>query len=70
LARGELEEAEQMLIFAFEQNPLKSRALSACLLAIVFAKRNRTTDARAWLERARLLDASCELLPRASAEIV
>jgi hypothetical protein len=65
LARSELEDAERRLAYAFARNPRRSRALNACCLAMLHARRGRIAEAREWIAKARALDSNCNLLVRA-----
>jgi tetratricopeptide (TPR) repeat protein len=65
LARGRLEEAQELLTFAFENDPKRYKAVTACLLAMVHARKGERGEAQRWLEEARECNPKCHLLPRA-----
>jgi hypothetical protein len=69
LARGLLEDARQRMMFAFERNPARNKALNACCLAMLHARKGDRGEANTWLERARQLDPKCYLLARAEAAV-
>ncbi len=67
---GRHEESVDLLKRAFANNPLRqNRALNACCLAISYAAIGPRSTALAWLDRARALDPSCGLRPRATAAL-
>jgi tetratricopeptide (TPR) repeat protein len=68
VARGRLAEAEPLLRRAFDRNPLAAqRAVHACWLGILHAKRGDLAGAERWLGTARQLSPTCSLLVRDAA---
>jgi Peptidase family M50 len=67
LARGRLEEAQELLTFAFENIPGRYKAEAGCLLTMLHARKGDRADAQAWREKARYWDPECVLLARAEA---
>jgi len=67
LARGSLEHAQELLTFAFENDPRRYKAVTACLLTILHARKGDPAAAQTWLEKARYWNPECYLLPRAEA---
>jgi tetratricopeptide (TPR) repeat protein len=67
---GLLDQGISLLLKAYRTNyNSESRALNACSLALAFARKGNTDEARSWLEQGRKLHAECLLLPRATAAI-
>jgi Flp pilus assembly protein TadD len=69
LARGELGQAEERLTFAFARNEPPNKALNACCLAMLHARRGERAEAETWLAKARSLSPQCSLLARAEASL-
>jgi hypothetical protein len=69
LARGCLEQARELLTFAFENAPKRYRAVTACLLTMLHARKGERAEGQAWIEKARYCNPECYLLPRAEADL-
>jgi hypothetical protein len=69
LARGLLEQAQEKLVFAFARNQPVAKALNACCLAMLHARKGDRAHAQEWLGKARQLDPKCYLIARAEAEM-
>ncbi|HEV3191101.1 MAG TPA: site-2 protease family protein [Polyangiaceae bacterium] len=67
LARGCLEHAQELLTFAFENDPRRYKAVTACLLTMLHARKGDGAEAQTWLEKARYWNPECYLLSRAEA---
>jgi hypothetical protein len=67
LARGCLEQAKELLTFAFENAPRRFKAVTACFLTMLHARKGDRAEGQAWLEKARYWNPECYLLPRAEA---
>jgi hypothetical protein len=65
LCAGKLDEAASHLTFAFDQNTPENKAINACYLAMLHARKGAGAEARDWLERARSIAPTCYVLERA-----
>jgi predicted Zn-dependent protease len=65
LARGRLDEAQELLTYTFENDPKRYKAVTACLLTMVHARKAERGEAQRWLGEAREWNPECHLLARA-----